>query len=591
MFEDEKKEQNMYDNQDIEKREQEDIFAEPDVEIPQENSDSLYRYSYTRQEQSAQTGNVQGAQTGAAFNQEREYQSGESAQPGGTADYQERERQSAEPGQPEKQDSAYRYSYIPQDKEPQEATTQGGGGNRRKQPKKKKGHAYAKAIGCAILCGVIIGGCIIGSYAIGKNVVPTSTATVETTSAKLSVAETEDSSSEDETATTASGSSSEYTVAQIAEQCSSSVVAITNMSVSEVQTMFGTYEQESEGSGSGVIISQTDTELLIATNYHVIEDADELTVCFMDSEDWVYSAQLKGTDPDNDLAVVSVALSDMDEEVLSSISIATIGDSDSMQVGDNVVAIGNALGLGQSVTSGIISALDREVTIDDVTYTLLQTDAAINAGNSGGALFNMKGELIGINTAKFSSDSSSSSASIDNMGFAIPMSKAQPILEELMTQETKTKLSEDYGCLNITGYDVSDEAVSMYGLPAGVYVYSVVEGAAADQAGIEAGDIITELDGSTVSSISELKEMLQYYAAGETVEVTIQRSNGNSYEELTLTVTLDNASEQDTSAIEDSMTEDSQDSETEDSQDSEMQENEDSMDSETDQSQGFGFGR
>ncbi|MCD8151215.1 MAG: trypsin-like peptidase domain-containing protein [Clostridiales bacterium] len=608
----------MYDGQNLENGEQADIVAEPDVEIPEEatytgesvgqtngngdagvvqpsdsvsqsggsqagSSDSLYRYSYTRQEQSAQSGNTQGAQPGAASYQERGYQTGESAQ-SGTASYQEREHQTGESGQPGGQDSSYQYSYIPQDREPQNGRGQENGGKRQKPPKKKKGAgAYAKAIGCAVLCGVIIGGCIIGSYAIGKNVVPTSTASVETTSAKLSTAESDDSSSEEETTTTAGSSGSEYTVAQIAEQCSSSVVAITNMSVSEVQTMFGTYEQESEGSGSGVIISQTDTELLIATNYHVIEDADELTVCFMDSEDWVYSAQLKGTDSDNDLAVIAVTISDMDEEALSSISIATIGDSDSLQVGDGVVAIGNALGLGQSVTSGIVSALDREVTIDDVTYTLLQTDAAINAGNSGGALFNMKGELIGINTAKFSSDSSSSSASIDNMGFAIPMSKAQSILEELMTQETKTKLSEDYGCLNITGYDVSDEAVSMYGIPAGVYVYSVVEGAAADQAGIEAGDIITELDGSTVSSISELKEKLQYYAAGETVEVTIQRSSGNSYEEMTLTVTLDNASEQDTSTIEDSMTQDSQDSSTQDSENSE--------ESDSGLSQEYGFGR
>ncbi len=595
MFEDEKREQNMNENQDIESRDQEDIFAEPDVEIPadasyadneaeqpqskmesssvqgmdgqsiydascaegtqQEKTDSLYRYSYTRQDGAAQSDTPQ---------EERVYDANTRESDG----RQDRVRQ------PESQETSYRYSYIPQDKDPQEKGSQDRGGSGQKPAGKKKGTSvYAKAVGCAVLCGVIIGGCIIGSYAIGKNVVATSTAAVETTSAKLSTAESDDSASAEETSATSSGG--EYTVAQIAEQCSSSVVAITNKSVSEVQTMFGTYEQESEGSGSGVIISQSDTELLIATNYHVIEDADELTVCFMDSEDWVYSTQLKGTDSDNDLAVIAVTLSDMDKEALNSISIATIGDSESLQVGDSVVAIGNALGLGQSVTSGIISALDREVTIDGVTYTLLQTDAAINAGNSGGALFNMNGELIGINTAKFSNSSSSSSTSIDNMGFAIPMSKAQSILEELMTQETKTKLSENYGCLNITGYDVSEEAVSMYGIPAGVYVYSVVEGAAADQAGLEAGDIITALDGSSVTDISELKEKLQYYVAGETVEVTIQRSNGSSYEEMTLTVILDNASEQDSSAIEDSV----------------AQESQGSTESESDAAQGYGFGR
>lgn len=292
------------------------------------------------------------------------------------------------------------YSYIPPDRDPQT----GSAGKQRGSGKgRKKKNVYGKAVGCAVLCGVIIGACIIGSFAIGKNVVSSNTySSVATTSANLSTVSSDDSDSTEE----AGSSGTEYTVTQIAEQCSSSVVAITTKTVSEVQTMFGVYEQESEGSGSGVIISQSDTELLIVTNYHVIEGYEDLTVCFNDSEDAVYSGQVKGSDSSNDLAVVAVQLSDIDSEVLNSISIATIGDSDSLKVGDGVVAIGNALGLGQSVTSGIVSALDREVTIDDATYHLLQTDAAINAGNSGGALFNMRGELIGINSAKFSSDSS-----------------------------------------------------------------------------------------------------------------------------------------------------------------------------------------
>ncbi|MCD7864720.1 MAG: trypsin-like peptidase domain-containing protein [Clostridiales bacterium] len=482
--------------------------------------------------------------------------------------------------QPQDTSERKQYSYIPNDPDTQRHAS-GNGNSHRKRKSAGRKNVYAKAVGCAVLCGVIIGACVIGSFAIGKNVVSSNSySSVATTSANLSTVSSDDSGSSDETVS----DGTEYTVAQIAEQCSSSVVAIATKTISEVQTMFGVYEQESEGSGSGVIISQTDTELLIATNYHVIEDYEELTVCFNDSEDAIYTAQVKGSDSSNDLAVVAVELSDIDADVLNSISIATLGNSDTLQVGDGVVAIGNALGLGQSVTSGIVSALDREVTIDDVTYNLLQTDAAINAGNSGGALFNMKGELIGINTAKFSSDSSSSSASIDNMGFAIPISTAQPIIEELMTQETRTKLTENYGCLNITGSDVSSEVAEMYGVPEGVYVASVIEGGAAETAGMQEGDIITSLGETTVSSISDLQDMLKYYAAGETVEVVVQRNGGSGYEEMTLTVTLDNASEQDTSSSTDSSTQSDQGLD-----DSYNYGNEDSSGTDNSQSGGFSF--
>ena len=485
---------------------------------------------YNAADHSVSAGSTQAQQTGYTVGTSQTQQTGYSA---GESDFSNRESYAQR-----------QYSYIPPERDPQ--TGSSGNGRGSGKPKKKK-NAYGKAVGCAVLCGVIIGACIIGSFAIGKNVVSSNSySSVATTSANLSTVSSDDSDSTDETAS----SGDEYTVTQIAEQCSSSVVAITTKTVSEVQTMFGVYEQESEGSGSGVIISQSDTELLIVTNYHVIEGYEDLTVCFNDSEEAVYSGQVKGSDSSNDLAVVAIQLSDIDSEVLNSISIATIGDSDSLKVGDGVVAIGNALGLGQSVTSGIVSALDREVTIDDVTYHLLQTDAAINAGNSGGALFNMKGELIGVNSAKFSSDSSSSSASIDNMGFAIPISTAQPIIEELMNQETRTKLTENYGCLNITGSDVSSDVAEMYGIPEGVYVASVIEGGAAEAAGIQTGDIITSLGGTAVSSISDLQDMLKYYAAGETVEVVIQRNSGSGYESMTLTITLDNASEQDTSSSE-----------------------------------------
>ncbi len=405
-----------------------------------------------------------------------------------------------------------------------------------KEKKPKRKHPYRNAILCAIACGVIIGGCIIGSFAIGRNIGGGTYNSVTITTNTDNLASAEGSAETVSTGDT-------YTVAQIAEQCGSSVVAITNRSVQEVMTMFGIYTQESEGSGSGVIVGLSDDELLIVTNYHVVEDATELTVCFFDSEDAVFSAQIKGTDANNDLAVVAISLSDISTDVLSEISIATIGDSDSMQVGDEVVAIGNALGLGQSVTSGIISAVNREVEIDNYVANLIQTDAAINPGNSGGALFNMKGELIGINSAKYASEE------IEGMGFAIPTSTAQPVIENLMSMQTRTKLTKNYGCLNITGTDVTTDAMQAYGMPQGVYVTEVLDGAAAANAGIQTGDIITSLDGISVTGIEELRDRLQYYKAGETVEVTVARNSGSGYAEMTLTVTLDNASNQDSSAF------------------------------------------
>lgn len=436
--------------------------------------------------------------------------------------------------------SQYRYSYI---KNHQKQDHVGGDRNSNYQetPQQRRKHrhsmnVYAKVVCCAILFGAISGGMILGSFAIGKNSAKAvAAANLETNASKLST-------SSGNKKTDASGSTDgTYTVAEIASQCKSSVVAITNQSVQEVQTMFGTMQQQSTGSGSGVIIGKNDTELLIATNNHVVSGAESLTVCFNDDKDAVFDAKIKGTDPNNDLAVIAIQLSDISEDVLNSISIATLGDSTQMEVGDQVVAIGNALGFGQSVTTGIISAVDREVTIDDTTATLLQTDAAINPGNSGGALFNMKGEVIGINSAKYASDE------VEGMGFAIPMSKAQSIIENLMNQETRDKLTSNYGFLNITGQDVSSEEAEKYNVPEGVYVSGTTDGGAAANAGIQRGDIITKLGNTTITTISQLKEELQYYKAGETVEVTIQRSSdGKGYQEQTLKVTLDNASQQQT---------------------------------------------
>lgn len=434
--------------------------------------------------------------------------------------------------------SQYRYSYI-QNHKKQDQVNGDQHNDHQETSKQKRKHKrsmnlYAKVICCAILFGAISGGMVLGSFMIGKNAVKTtaSSTTLETNAAKLSTSSGSKNGS-------SSSSGDTYTVAQIAEQCKSSVVAITNQSVQEVQTMFGTMQQQSTGSGSGVIIGKNDTELLIATNNHVVSGAESLTVCFNDDKDAVFDAKIKGTDADNDLAVIAIKLSDISEDVLNSISVATLGDSTQMEVGDQVVAIGNALGFGQSVTSGVISALDREVTIDDTTATLMQTDAAINPGNSGGALFNMKGEVIGINSAKYASDQ------VEGMGFAIPMAKAQGIIEKLMNQETRDKLTSDYGFLNITGQDVSSDVAEMYGIPEGVYVSGTTDGGAAANAGIQKGDIITKLGNTTITSISQLKEELQYYKAGETVEITLQRNTDNKgYQEQTVKVTLDNASEQ-----------------------------------------------
>lgn len=434
--------------------------------------------------------------------------------------------------------SQYRYSYI-QNHKKQDQVNGDQHNDHQETSKQKRKHKrsmnlYAKVICCAILFGAISGGMVLGSFMIGKNAVKTtaSSTTLETNAAKLSTSSGSKNGS-------SSSSGDTYTVAQIAEQCKSSVVAITNQSVQEVQTMFGTMQQQSTGSGSGVIIGKNDTELLIATNNHVVSGAESLTVCFNDDKDAVFDAKIKGTDADNDLAVIAIKLSDISEDVLNSISVATLGDSTQMEVGDQVVAIGNALGFGQSVTSGVISALDREVTIDDITATLMQTDAAINPGNSGGALFNMKGEVIGINSAKYASDQ------VEGMGFAIPMAKAQGIIENLMNQETRDKLTSDYGFLNITGQDVSSDVAEMYGIPEGVYVSGTTDGGAAANAGIQKGDIITKLGNTTITSISQLKEELQYYKAGETVEITLQRNTDNKgYQEQTVKVTLDNASEQ-----------------------------------------------
>lgn len=331
-------------------------------------------------------------------------------------------------------------------------------------------------------------------------------------------------------------------VSDIAKMSMPSIVAITNKSVQEVQSYFSMFgrgnqviQQEVESSGSGIIIGKNETELLIATNNHVIEDAKTLSVCFVD--DQVYTAYTKGTDADNDLAVIAVKLSDIQESTLEQIAIIQIGNSDDLEVGEQVVAIGNALGYGQSVTTGIVSATNRQIGDSGTENGFIQTDAAINPGNSGGALLNMNGELIGINSAKLAD------TSIEGMGYAIPVSLAAPIINDLMNQVVRDKVSEaEASAIGISGQTVTDTITQMYGIPAGVFIGEVREGSAAEKAGLQAGYVITKFDNKKVESSEELSEILEYYAAGETVEITVKVANHGEYMEKTVTLTLDAAS-------------------------------------------------
>ena len=336
-------------------------------------------------------------------------------------------------------------------------------------------------------------------------------------------------------------------VSDVAESVMPSIVSITNKSVQEVRSFFGggIHEYESVSAGSGIIIGENDDELLLVTNNHVVEGAKEISVGFIDDE--VYEAVVKGTDPENDLAVIAVKLSDIKDSTMDKIVIATMGDSDALEIGEQVVAIGNALGYGQSVTTGIVSALDREVEIDNLTSKLIQTDAAINPGNSGGALLNMRGEVIGINSAKFAS------AQVEGMGYAIPISTATPIIEELMNRRTREVVDKkDASYLGISGVSVTNEVSKTYNIPTGVYISEVEKNGPADKGGIKEGDVIKKFDGVTVSSINDIKEQLNYYKAGEKIKILVKRPDGSEYKDVTVEVTLGKRSESDLADEDDS---------------------------------------
>lgn len=366
----------------------------------------------------------------------------------------------------------------------------------------------------------------------------------------------QETASDDSTADKVLSDSENGTVAAVAQASMPSVVAITTVSVQEIPSFFGysSRQYKSASTGSGIIVGDNDDELLIATNNHVVDGATTLSVCFigddvanaetetvnagdngdLNVEDAV-SAKIKGTDADNDLAVVAVKKSDIPEDTLNQIKIAQIGSSDDLAVGQQVVAIGNALGYGQSVTSGWISALNRTISTDDGTNStgLIQTDAAINPGNSGGALLNMKGELIGINSAKYAD------SAVEGMGYAIPISKAKPTLEELMNRETREKVdSSKKGYLGVSLASLTTEAIEMYNMPTGAFVRSVEDDSPAQEAGICKGDIIVKFDGQKVSDGDDLLDKLQYYKSGEKIEAVIARATNGEYEENTIELTL-----------------------------------------------------
>ena len=488
--------------------------------------------------QQAQCQNGQSAQ-----NQQAQYQNSQPAQ-NQQAQYQNSQSvQNQQSGQAfQNQQTQYQDSQAGQQAQTSQSGFQGGFQNHQPSEehheKRRKNGLTRKVAGitaAALLFGTVSGGTMVGINKIADSFGP---ATYPLVSSQAAV---EDSTTEAQTSASASasgnsavaGNAAALDVSAIAKSAMPSVVAINNTMLYQSNNWWGmsqTYEVPS--SGSGIIIGQNDEELLIATNNHVVEDSENLSVVFID--DTSVNASIKGTDADSDLAVIAVALKDIPEDTLSQISVAKLGDSDALEVGQGVVAIGNALGYGQSVTVGYVSALNREVKVDNtVTRNLLQTDAAINPGNSGGALLNMNGEVIGINSAKLAS------TEVEGMGYAIPVSRVSDIIENLMNEQTRTKVAaEDQGTIGIKCLDVSSQIQQAYNMPAGIYISEVTSGGAAENAGLKSGYVLTSFDGHSITSTSELKSLLQYYSAGETVEVEVQVPDNGSYETKTFSLTL-----------------------------------------------------
>jgi serine protease Do len=415
-------------------------------------------------------------------------------------------------------------------------------GKHEKNRKERRGGSVVKkailSISLGLLFGIFAGA---GFYAVqqGMNVVKDSTQTVESgTQAELPIIKesAEQSQTTTETAATVGAANISYVssdVSEVVEQVMPAMVSIIN-NYTETTNFWGrVYSEDLEASGSGIIVADSDDELLIVTNNHVVEDANSLEITFIDGS--TAEAKIKGTDSDMDLAVVAVDKNDLSDETKAAITVASLGDSDDLKLGEPVIAIGNALGYGQSVTNGIVSALDREIEMDDgSTGVFIQTNAAINPGNSGGALLNIKGEVIGINSNKIGGEA------IEGMGYAIPITSASPIIAELMERRTRGDKVDDseMGYIGIELQEVTSQIAATFNMPEGIYVVSTVEGGGAEKAGVMTGDIITKFDGQKISSYSELQSVLQYYAAGETVTITVMRPENGEYVSHELELTL-----------------------------------------------------
>lgn len=455
-----------------------------------------------------------------------------------------------------KEDSYYSYSYV-RDGGNENTTWRaddytnysynqaGGSQNRYETPKEKRkwfrkrqkkternngfGMKLAKCAALAAVFGLVAGGVFVGTGYLGMTKLGVTKS--DSDSKSVTVESTKIAGTATSTESTEVGA---IDVSGIVDEVMPSIVAITNMTEAQYRNFFGQVQNyESESAGSGIIIGQDNDYLYIVTNNHVVAGATSLTVCFVDEQ--TVTAEVKGTDSNSDLAVVAVKISDISGDTMKNIKVATMGDSDSVKVGESAIAIGNALGYGQSVTTGVISALDREVTLQDestgsTTNALIQTDAAINPGNSGGALLNLQGEVIGINSAKYSD------TAVEGMGYAIPIATAKPIIDDLIQRETVDEAESAY--LGIAGADITEDVSKTYNMPRGIYVTKVVENSAANEAGIQKGDILTAFDGKKVSSMEGMQEMLRYYKAGEKIKVTVQQANNGQYEEKELEVTL-----------------------------------------------------
>ncbi len=440
-------------------------------------------------------------------------------------------------------DSAYSqqnsYGYVNNEDNNNEGRNEETG--RKNSRARRKGSAFKRVVGisaAALLFGTVAGGTMFGVNNLATNLIQTEEETVAHSkkASEVSTVELKEAS----TAVTTANSSSPTVadVSPIVESAMPSVVAIKGTTSVEAYSWFGEDQSyDAASSGSGIIIGKNDTELLIVTNNHVVEDTKDLSVVFIDNEE--VKAAIKGRDSDNDIAIIAVKLADIKPETIEKIAVAQMGDSDELKVGQGVVAIGNALGYGQSVTVGYVSAIDREVTTKDSSIkNLLQTDAAINPGNSGGALLNMSGEVIGINTAKYAS------TEVEGMGYAIPISKVKDIIADLSSKETRSDKVDEakQGYLGIQGKNIGEEVAEAYDMPRGVYVYKIVENSSAANSDLREKDIITKIDAQSVKSMEDLKDILSYYKSGEKIKLTVQRLNDSTYEEKEIEITLSDRS-------------------------------------------------